>query len=139
MKKWIEILNESRVITDIQNVEFELSTNESHDEYWIFLSIAKHTGENVVNGQIGIRLNGAIIGYYMFAKDYAKSNLEANVHVYMEPINILEKIESTVSPETNASQMFRSGWITKENGTGKLVLMFPGKYTGNIKVRVCAK
>lgn len=65
VKEWVELLNErERTVTDLQNVEFDLATNESHSEYWMRFEIGQHTGENIVNGKLGINLNGANIGYY---------------------------------------------------------------------------
>lgn len=73
-KEWVELLNErERTVTDLQNVEFDLATNESHSEYWMRFEIGQHTGENIVNGKLGINLNGANIGYYMLARDYSKT------------------------------------------------------------------
>lgn len=52
VKEWVELLNESeKIVTDSQNVEFDLATNESHSEYWMRFEIGQHTGENIVNGK----------------------------------------------------------------------------------------
>ena len=52
VKEWVELLNErERTVTDLQNVEFDLATNESHSEYWMRFEIGQHTGENTVNGK----------------------------------------------------------------------------------------
>lgn len=90
-KEWVELLNErERTVTDSQNVEFGLATNESHSEYWMRFKIEKHTGENTVNGKLDINLNGANIGYYMLARDYSKNAEEVSVHVYMQPVGMID-------------------------------------------------
>ena len=86
-KEWVELLNErERTVTNSQNVEFDLTTNESHSEYWMRFEIGEHTGENTVNGKLDINLNGANIGYYMLARDYSKNAEDVSVHVYMQPV-----------------------------------------------------
>ena len=141
MKEWVELLNESeRTVTDSQDVEFELPSNESHSEYWISFIIAKHTGENTVNGQVGINLNGAQIGYYMLAQDYSKSPICVDMHVYMQPIGSVDYARSASGINTNSVQIMRNRFVGKETGTGKLTFRFPAKYTGIIKeVRILAK
>ena len=141
MKEWVELLNESeRTVTDSQNVEFELSSNESHSEYWISFVIAKHTGENTVNGQVVINLNGAQIGYYMLAQDYSKSPICVDMHVYMQPIGSVDYARSANSINSNSVQILRNRFVGKETGTGKLTLRFPANYTGTIKnVKVYAR
>lgn len=141
MKEWVELLNErERTVTDSQNVEFDLATNESHSEYWISFIIAKHTGENTVNGQVIINLNGAQIGYYMLAQDYSKNPVCVDMHVYMQPIGSVDYARSTSSINTNSVQIMRNRFVGKESGTGKLTFRFPAKYTGIIKeVRILAR
>ena len=141
VKEWVELLNESeRTVTDTQNVEFELSTSESHSEYWVFFMIRKHTGENTVNGQVAINLNGARIGYYMLAQDYSKALMCVSIHAYMQPIGVIDYTRSSVDVSTNSIQVTRNAWVGEETGTGKLTLRFPAKYTGTIKdVKVCAR
>ena len=141
MKEWVELLNErERTVTDLQNVEFDLTTNESHSEYWIYFIIAKHTGENTVNGQVIINLNGAQIGYYMLAQDYSKNPECVDMHVYMQPIGSVDYARSTNSINTNSVQILRNRFVGKESGTGKLTFRFPAKYTGSIKeVRILAR
>ena len=141
VKEWVELLNESeKIVTDSQNVEFELSTSESHSEYWISFIIAKHTGENTVNGQVIINLNGAQIGYYMLAQDYSKTPKCVDMHVYMQPIGSVDYAQSANSIDTNTVQIARNRFVGKESGTGKLTFRFPAKYTGSIKeVRILAR
>ena len=141
MKEWVELLNESeKIVTDSQDVEFGLATNESHSEYWISFIIAKHTGENTVNGQVIINLNGAQIGYYMLAQDYSKTPKCVDMHVYMQPIGSVDYAQSANSIDTNTVQIARNRFVGKESGTGKLTFRFPAKYTGSIKeVRILAR
>ena len=141
VKEWVELLNESeKIVTDSQNVEFELSTSESHSEYWISFIIAKHTGENTVNGQVIINLNGAQIGYYMLAQDYSKTPKCVDMHVYMQPIGSVDYAQSANGINTNTVQIARNRFVGKESGTGKLTFRFPAKYTGSIKeVRILAR
>ena len=141
VKESVELLNESeKIVTDSQNVEFELSTSESHSEYWISFIIAKHTGENTVNGQVIINLNGAQIGYYMLAQDYSKTPKCVDMHVYMQPIGSVDYAQSANSIDTNTVQIVRNRFVGKESGTGKLTFRFPAKYTGSIKeVRILAR
>ena len=141
VKEWVELLNESeRAVTDSQDVKFELPSNESHSEYWISFIIAKHTGENTVNGQVEIKLNGAQIGYYMLAQDYSKSQKCVDMHVYMQPIGSVDYAQSANGINSNSVQIARNRFVGKETGTGKLTFRFPAKYTGIIKeVRILAK
>lgn len=141
VKEWVELLNESeKIVTDSQNVEFDLATNESHSEYWMRFEIGKHTGENTVNGQVIINLNGAQIGYYMLAQDYSKTPKCVDMHVYMQPIGSVDYAQSANSIDTNTVQIVRNGFVGKESGTGKLTFRFPAKYTGSIKkVRILAR
>ena len=141
MKEWVELLNESeKIVTDSQNVEFDLATNESHSEYWIFFMIKKHTGENTVNGQVEIKLNGAQIGYYMIAQDYSKAIIDVSIHAYMQPVGVLDYTRSSVGLDSNSIQVVRNALVGEETGTGKLTLRFPANYTGKINnVRVYAK
>lgn len=134
MKEWVELLNErERTVTDSQNVEFDLATNESHSEYWMRFEIGKHTGENTVNGKLNINLNGANIGYYMFAHDYSKIVENVSIHVYMQPIGMIEFVHSQNGIDFNNLPVTRNGSVGKETGTGKLTFRFPANYTGTIK------
>ena len=142
MKEWVELLNESeRTVTDTQNVEFELSTSESHSEYWIFFMIQKHTGENTVNGSVTIKVNGASLGYYMLAQDYSKALIiDASIHAYMQPVGVIDYTRSSVEVSTNSIQVTRNATVGEETGTGKLTFRFPANYTGTIKnVKVYAR
>lgn len=141
MKEWVELLNESdKIVTDSQNVEFDLTTNESHSEYWMRFEIGKHTGENTVNGKLDIGLNGANIGYYMFARDYSKNAEEVSIHIYMQPIGMIEFVLSQNKIDFNNLPVNRIGTVGEETGTGKLTFRFPANYTGTIKnVKVYAR
>ena len=141
MKEWVELLNESeRTVTDLQYVEFDLATNESHSEYWINFEIGKHTGENTVNGKLDINLNGANIGYYMLARDYSKNGENVNIHVYVQPVGMIDFVHMQNKIAFNAPNVFRNGSVGKETGTGKLTFRFPANYTGTINnVKVCAR
>lgn len=141
-KEWVELLNESeRTVTDTQNVEFELSTSESHSEYWVFFAIRKHTGENTVNGSVTIKINGASLGYYMLAQDYSKALIiDASIHAYMQPVGVIDYTRSSVELSTNSIQVTRNAMVGEETGTGKLTLRFPANYTGKINnVKVYAR
>ena len=132
-KEWVEILNESeRIVTDTRDVEFELSSDESHSEYWVFFVIQKHTGENVVNGQVGIKINGAYLGYYMLAQDYSKALIDVSIHAYMQPVGVIDYTRSSVGINSNSIQVARNASVGEETGTGKLTLRFPANYTGTI-------
>ena len=141
MKEWVELLNErERTVTDTQNVEFELSASESHSEYWVFFMIQKHTGENTVNGQVVIKINGASLGYYMLAQDYSKTLIDVSIHAYMQPVGVVDYTRSAVGIGTNSIQVTRNAMVGEETGTGKLTLRFPANYTGTIKnVKVYAR
>lgn len=141
MKEWVELLNESdKIVTDSQNVEFGLATNESHSEYWMRFEIGKHTGENTVNGKLVINLNGANIGYYMLARDYSKNAEDVSMHIYMQPIGMIEFVRSQNNIDFNSFPVTRIGSVGEETGTGKLTFRFPANYTGTIKnVKVCAR
>ena len=141
MKEWVELLNESeRTVTDTQNVEFELSTSESHSEYWAFFMIQKHAGENTVNGQVVIKINGASLGYYMLAQDYSKAIIDVSIHAYMQPVGVIDYTRSSVGVGSNSIQVARNAMVGEETGTGKLTLRFPANYTGKINnVKVYAR
>lgn len=141
VKEWVELLNErERTVTDLQNVEFDLTTNESHSEYWMRFNIGQHTGENTVNGKLDINLNGANIGYYMLARDYSKNAEDVSIHVYTQPIGMIEFVHIQNNIDFNAPSVVRNGSVGKETGTGKLTLRFAANYTGTIKdVKVCAR
>ena len=141
MKEWVELLNESeRTVTDLQNVEFDLATNESHSEYWMRFEIGQHTGEKTVNGKLVINLNGAQIGYYMLVRDYSKNAEDVSIHIYMQPIGMIEFVRSANSIDFNGLPVTRIGSVGKETGTGKLTFRFAANYTGTIKnVKVCAR
>lgn len=140
-KEWVELLNErERTVTDLQNVEFDLATNESHSEYWMRFKIGQHTGENIVNGKLDINLNGASIGYYMFARDYSKNAEDISIHIYMQPIGMIEFVRTPNNIDFNGLSVTRIGSVGKETGTGKLTFRFVANYTGTIKdVKVCAR
>ena len=132
-KEWVELLNErERAVTDLQNVEFDLATNESHSEYWMRFEIGKHTGENTVNGKLDINLNGANMGYYMFVQDYSKDVIYVSMHAYMQPIGMIEFVRSKNNIDFNSLQVARIGSVEKETGTGKLTFRFAANYTGTI-------
>ena len=63
-KEWVELLNESKEVTDQKIVEFSLANAEKHEEYWIYLEVKKHTGSEQCKGNCAIKLNGANIGYF---------------------------------------------------------------------------
>lgn len=140
-KEWVELLNErERAVTDLQNVEFDLATNESHSEYWMSFKIGQHTGENTVNGKLDINLNGANIGYYMLARDYSKNADYVSVHVYMQPVGMIDFAHIQNNIAFNSPPVFRNGSVGKETGTGKLTFRFAANYTGMIEnVKVCAR
>lgn len=140
-KEWVELMNESeRTVTDTQNVEFELSTSESHSEYWVFFMIQKHTGENTVNGNVKININGASLGYYMLAQDYSKAVIDVSIHAYMQPVGVIDYTRSSVGVGSNSIQVTRNAMVGEETGTGKLTLRFPANYTGKINnVKVYAR
>lgn len=140
-KEWVELLNESeKIVTDSQNVEFGLATNESHSEYWMRFEIGQHTGENIVNGKLDINLNGANIGYHMLARDYSKNREDVSIHIYMQPIGMIEFVRSANNIDFNGLSVTRNGSVGKETGTGKLTFRFAANYTGTIKnVKVCAR
>ena len=140
-KEWVELLNErERKVTDLQNVEFDLATNESHSEYWMRFEIGKHTGENTVNGKLDINLNGANIGYYMLMQDYSKSVTYVSIHAYMQPIGMIDFVQSQNNIDFNIFHVTRNGSVGKETGTGKLTFRFSANYTGMIKnVKVYAR
>ncbi len=140
-KEWVELLNErERTVTDLQNVEFDLATNESHSEYWMRFEIGKHTGENTVNGKLDINLNGANIGYYILARDYSKNAEDVSIHVYTQPIGMIEFVHMQNNIDFNSPPVARNGSVGKETGTGKLTFRFAANYTGTIKnVKVCAR
>ena len=140
-KEWVELLNErERTVTDLQNVEFDLATNESHSEYWVFFMIQKHTGENTVNGNVKININGASLGYYMLAQDYSKAIIDVSIHAYMQPVGVIDYTRSSVGVGSNSIQVTRNAMVGEETGTGKLTLRFPANYTGKINnVKVYAR
>lgn len=140
-KEWVELLNErERTVTDLQNVEFDLTTNESHSEYWMRFEIGEHTGENTVNGKLDINLNGANIGYYMLARDYSKNAEYVSVHVYMQPVGMIDFVHTQNDIAFNSPPVLRNGSVGKETGTGKLTFRFAANYTGTIKnVKVYAR
>lgn len=40
-KEWVELLNESKEVTDQKIVEFSLANAEKHEEYWIYMEVKK--------------------------------------------------------------------------------------------------
>lgn len=90
--------------------------------------------------KLGINLNGANIGYYMFARDYSKNAEDISIHIYMQPIGMIEFVRSQNNIDFNGLPVTRSGSVGKETGTGKLIFRFAANYTGTIKnVKVCAR
>lgn len=140
-KEWVELLDErERTVTDLQNVEFDLTTNESHSEYWMRFEIGEHTGENTVNGKLDINLNGANIGYYMLTRDYSKNAEDVSIHVYTQPIGMIEFVHTQNNIDFNSPPVAQNGSVGKETGTGKLTFCFAANYTGTIKnVKVYAR
>ena len=136
MKEWVELLNESKEVTDQKIVEFSLANADSHEEYWIYLQIEKHTGTGQCKGNCKPTINGAYIGFYTLNVDFA-TKLDASYHIWTKPVNVLEMARGTNSIQTNTVQMLRQ---VEQNGnetnTGKFTLEFPANYTGKITAKI---
>lgn len=128
------------MITDQKTVELDLASTESHDEYWLFLEIQKHTGAEQCKGNCTLKLNGAQIGYYCLNTDFT-TPINATCHIFTEePLKLLEMTQAQgVSLRTNRVNVQRQEYIGNETGTGKLVLDFPAKYTGVITARIIGR
>ena len=140
MKKWEELLNESKEVTDQKTVELDLASTESHDEYWLFLEIQKHTGTEQCKGNCRLYLNGAEIGYYSLNMDFANF-VNTSYHIFTEePLKLLELSQPIgASLRSNKIIVQRQMSVGNETGTGKLVLDFPAKYTGTITARIIGR
>lgn len=139
VKKWIELLNESKKVTDQKAVEFNLANAYSHEEYWIFLKVSKHTGSEQCKGNCGINLNGAWIGYYILSGDFSGDPNEETIHVWTEPLNLIEITGGSVSLKFNSTIIKRQENVGNETGTGKFMLNFPANYTGEVTARVLGR
>ena len=139
MKKWEELLNESKEVTDQKTVEFNLSNAENHEEYWIYLHIEKHTGIEQCKGNCKPTINGAHIGLYTFNVDFA-TKYDASYHIWTNPVNVLEMSKSVNSIQSNTVQMLRQvEQIGNETNTGKFTLEFPANYTGKITTKILGR
>lgn len=140
MKKWEELLNESKEVTDQKTVELDLASTESHDEYWLFLEIQKHTGTNQCKGDCRLSLNGAEIGDHSLNVDFSNF-INTSYHIFTEePLKLLEMSQPvSVSLRSNRINVQRQETVGNETGTGKLVLDFPAKYTGTITARIIGR
>ena len=138
VKKWEELLNDSKTVTDSKAVEFSLAKADTHEEYWLFLNIDKHTGDEQCKGNCDVKLNGAYIGYYTLSYDLS---IPRNVtyHILMEPLNLLELTASTNGLPFNCISVLREEAVGTETGTGKFVLTFPANYTGKVTARVLGR
>lgn len=139
VKEWVELLNESKEVTDQKIVEFSLANAEKHDEYWIYLQIEKHTGTGQCKGNCKPTINGAYIGFYTFNVDFA-TKWDASYHIWTKPVNVLEMAKSVNSIHSNTVQMLRQvEQIGNETNTGKFTLEFPANYTGKITAKILGK
>ena len=139
MKEWVELLNESKEVTDQKTVEFNLANAEKHEEYWIHLQIEKHTGIEQCKGNCKPIINGALIGYYSFNVDLSMTQY-ASYHIWTNPISVLEITKSTNNPQFNLTQISREiEAIGNETGTGKFKLEFPANYTGKITAKILGR
>ena len=139
MKEWVELLNESKEVTDQKTVEFDLANAEKHEEYWIHLQIEKHTGIEQCKGNCRPIINGAGIGYFSFNTDFS-TNQNMSYHIWTNPVSVLEMARSQYALKFNAAQMSRQmEAIGNETGTGKFTLDFPANYTGNIKTKILGR
>ena len=129
VKEWVELLNESKEVTDQKIVEFNLANAEKHEEYWIYLQIEKHTGIEQCKGNCKPIINGAWIGYYSFNVDFSMTQY-ATYHILTNPISVLEITKGTNKPQFNPTQILREiEAIGNETGTGKSTFEFPANYT----------
>lgn len=139
MKKWEELLNESKEVTDQKTVEFNLANAEKHEEYWIYLQIEKHTGTEQCKGNCKPTINGAFIGVYTFNVDFT-TRWDASYHIWTKPVNVLEMSKGTNSIQYNTVQTARQvEQIGNEIGTGKFTLEFPANYTGKITAKILGR
>lgn len=138
-KEWVELLNESKEVTDQKIVEFSLANAEKHEEYWIYMEVKKHTGSEQCKGNCAIKLNGANIGYFILNADYSQGQNNLSAHVWTKPINLLEYLTTSVSLQYNSVNVRRNGSVGNETGTGKFTLEFPANYTGEIIAKIFGK
>ena len=138
-KEWVELLNESKEVTDQKIVEFSLANAEKHEEYWIFLQALKHTGAEQCKGNCSIKLNGANIGYYTFSGDFGGNQNNASYHIWMNPLKLLEVAEHVNSMQFNSATVQRQERVGDETGTGKFTLEFPANYTGKITAKILGR
>lgn len=140
MKEWVELLNESKEVTDQKTVELDLASTESHDEYWLFLKIYKHTGTEQCKGDCRLILNGAEIGNHSLNVDFGNF-INTTYHIFTEePLKLLEMSQPVSVPlQSNRINVQRQESVGNETGTGKLVLDFPAKYTGTITARIIGR
>lgn len=138
-KEWVELLNESKEVTDLKIVEFSLANAEKHEEYWIYLEVKKHTGSEQCKGNCAIKLNGANIGYFILNADYSQGQNNLSAHVWTKPINLLEHLTTPVGLQYNSVNVRRNGSVGNETGTGKFTLEFPANYTGEIISKIFGK
>lgn len=140
VKEWVELLNESKEVTDQKTVEFNLANADSHEEYWVFMTVDKHTGSEQCKGNCRLTMNGLTIGYYIFNVDYSQGPYNKSIHAWTKPLNLLEHIvPSKLSLQYNSINVLRQEFVGDETGAGKFVLDFPANYTGKITVKILAK
>ena len=139
VKEWVELLNESKEVTDQKTVELNLANADSHKEYWLYLEVKKHTGSEQCKGNGAIKLNGANIGYYILNADYSQGQNNLSIHIWTKPINLLEYITTPVSLQFNSINVRRHANVGDETGTGKFVLDFPANYTGKITAKILGR
>ena len=139
VKEWVELLNESKEVTDQKIVEFSLANAEKHDEYWIYPQIEKHTGTGQCKGNCKPTINGAWIGYYSLNVDFSADQY-VSYHIWTNPINVLEIAKSMSKPQFNLVQILRQiETVGNETNTGKFTLEFPANYTGKITAKILGK
>lgn len=139
MKKWEELLNDSKKVTDNKVVEFDLAKADTHEEYWLFLNIDKHTGLEQCKGNCRITLNGAKVGYFTLSYDLLKEQKNATYHILMGPLNLLEVTQHINSLTFNCVQISRQEFVGIETGTGKFTLEFPANYTGKVTAKILGR
>ena len=139
MKEWVELLNESKEVTDQKTVEFSLANAEKHEEYWIYIQIEKHTGAEQCKGNCKPIINGAVIGYYTFNVDFSTTQ-NVSYHILTAPVNVLEMTRGVNSIQFNSVQILRQmESVGNETGTGKFTLEFPANYTGKITAKIIGR
>lgn len=139
VKEWVELLNESKEVTDQKTVEFSLANADSHEEYWIYIQIEKHTGAEQCKGNCKPIINGALIGYYSLNVDFSTGQ-NVSYHIWTNPISVLEMVKGINSLQFNTVQILRQiEAIGNETGTGKFILEFPANYTGKITAKILGK